>query len=164
MTRQVLTLRLVLEFAVIVVSALFIIESMNFTPSARYAPFFSAGLAVAALLIAFVRDARRLAVTIRQGQQDYAQAIEYMSEDETVDGAYMLRGLRYVAWLLAYFVAILLLGSYIASAAFLGLFLWREAKRGPVMIIVGVCSLVLVLWLAETELHMMWTEGALTGL
>jgi hypothetical protein len=163
-TRQSLILRLFLEAMMLAVAVYFIIGSRDFVPAARYAPIFSAGLAAAALCVALIRETRRLVVTVRHGEQQFEQTIEYQSNDEApVDGRYMLNGLRYVAWVVGSFGAILLLGTYISSVLFIALFLWFEAKRGALMVGISSLAVLSVLWVAAHELGTIWTVGLLTG-
>ena len=132
-------------------------EARNFTPQSRIYPILAAGIGFIFTLLALWWE-----LLGKGGVAEQGGMMDIMPDTSTSPDVVRRRALNVLAWLLALYFGIWILGFKIAIFLFFILFLKLEGRAGWLLtIILTAVSIYLIVFQFEIVLGVFWPEGLL---
>lgn len=143
---------------VIVVCSAALVESRDFPNISGLYSGVVAALALALALVTLVVDLRQwwLARRAATGESATPSGGLDVEREVALDGFVLRRAFRFLAWLLAYGVAIWLVGFLASSGVFVTVFLLIEGRAGVVRSLIGGVATVAFLWVFSQGINVRW--------
>lgn len=158
-------IRLAFSIVILCLFAYTAIEAWDFSRRARYLPLYVsvAGFILCGLLITldFWRN--------RTPEGREKERAKVLVEDYNPEGKptrageyeYLKRSVYYLAWLAGFIASIAIIGLPVASAIFLGAFLWFEGHMKPKGIALSISTMLLCLFGITQLMHLHWPTSLL---
>lgn len=167
MTRVEIRLRLGIFAAALVGSLLYTFEASGFNDLAMYAPLSAGSVASFLLVIACVREMRRLRALRRSDQAHgaFERSEEYASDpNEPMTAAVLLESVRYFVVICAFVFAVWALGLWIAAPLFVAVALRVWARCSVTVTVAIVLGLLVFMYIFGEVIGFVWPTGSWTGL